>query len=95
MGGNETRRIASARIGPARRLRGSHGDLWSATWADDGEVYVASDDSFGFDRAADSNLVVNRVTGDRPPDLRGTTVNPMWEYGHQTEYGDDDGDRER
>ena len=85
------RRIAEARIGAPTRLKSSHGDLWSATWADDGELYVASDDSFGFDRAADSNLVVNRVSGDRPPDLTGVTVNPMWEYGKQTEYLEDDG----
>jgi hypothetical protein len=85
------KRILRAEIGPATRLRGSHGDLWSAAWADDGELYVASDDSFGFDRAADSNLAVNRVSGERPPDLRGVTVNPMWEYGRQTAYGPDDG----
>ena len=84
-------RIAGARIGRPVRLHGSHGDLWSATWADDGELYVASDDSFGFDRTADSNLAVSRVSGDRPPDLRGVTVNPMWSYGKQTEYGPDDG----
>lgn len=85
------KRIVRAEIGTPTRLRGSHGDLWSAAWADDGELYVASDDTFGFDRAADSNLAVNRVSGEKPPALRGVTVNPMWAYGRQTEYGDDDG----
>jgi hypothetical protein len=69
---------------------GSHGDLWSPTWGDDGEIYAASDDTFGFDRAADSNLAVNRVSG-MPPSLHGVTVNPMWEFGRQTEYLRDDG----
>jgi hypothetical protein len=85
------RRIVGATIGRAVRLRGSHGDLWSAAWADDDELYVASDDTFGFDRAADSNLAVNRVIGAIPPDLAGITVNPMWAYGRQTEYRADDG----
>ena len=85
------REIVPCGLGAATRIRGSHGDLWSATWADDDALYVASDDAFGFDRAADSNLAVNRVTGSMPPDLSGVTVNAMWEYGRQTEYGDDDG----
>jgi len=84
-------RIARAHIGTATRLGGSHGDLWSATWADDDEVYVASDDTFGFDRAADSNLAVSRISGALPPNLNGVTVNPMWAYGRQTEYLEDDG----
>jgi hypothetical protein len=82
--------IVGARLGRPIRVRGSHGDLWSPTWADDGEIYAAADDAFGFDRGADSNLTINRVSG-MPPNLHGVTVNPMWEYGRQTEYLEDDG----
>ena len=59
----------------------SHGDVWTCTWADDGNVYAVSDDTFGIDKACNSNLAVHLITG-TPPDHTAATVNPMAEYGH-------------
>jgi hypothetical protein len=59
----------------------SHGDVWAGTWADDGEVYAASDDTTGIDKAANSNLAINKISG-TPPNHTAVTINPMREYGH-------------
>jgi hypothetical protein len=83
-------RIVSAKIGEPVRVPGSHGDLWTAAWADDGLLYAASDDTQGFDRACASNLAVNRIEGDDPLALRGTTINSMDEYGFWGEVLDSD-----
>ncbi|MHB0858927.1 MAG: hypothetical protein ACYC5M_15345 [Anaerolineae bacterium] len=74
-------RIVRAHLGAAIRYSGSHGDLWTTTWADDGHLYAASDDTTGFGRACSSNLAVHRIVGDIPPDLHGETINGMFEYG--------------
>lgn len=85
------RRIRAAHLGePVQRVKSS-GDLWTATWADDGDLYVASDDTSAFDGACSSNLAVSRLAGDRPPDLRGVTVNCMKEYGGGSETRREDG----
>jgi hypothetical protein len=75
-------RIVRATTGRPVRVDGSHGDLWTAAWADDGHLYAASDDTQGFARAVSSNLAVNRIEGDDPRDLHGTTINGMPEYGY-------------
>lgn len=59
----------------------SHGDVWSCTWADDGTVYTASDDTHGIGEACDSNLAIHRIAG-APPAQTVATVNPMADYGH-------------
>lgn len=74
-------RIINATVGTPLKYENSHGDLWTAAWADDGELYVASDDSQGFDTACASNLAISRVSGDDPRALQGLTINPMAEYG--------------
>lgn len=64
------------------------GDLWTCAWAADGTLYVAVDDTCGFEylsvftapRPETSNLRLCRLDGD-PPHLTGSTVNPMREYG--------------
>ena len=85
------KRILSASLGKAVRYAGSHGDLWTATWADDDNVYAASDDSTGIDKAANSNLALNRFTGGMPPGIRGVTVNPMRQFGGWGEIRKEDG----
>lgn len=68
---------------------GSHGDLWTCTWADDGHLYTASDDTFGINHSVGdkslggiggANLAFHRIEG-LPPDHAITTVNAMQEYG--------------
>jgi hypothetical protein len=46
----------------------SHGDTWTSTWADDGNVYTISDDTMGFHRACSILPEVRRREGP-PPDL--------------------------
>ena len=54
----------------------SHGDVWAATWADDGHVYAAADDTSGVDHACSSNIAIHRVTGN-PPGHTLATINAM------------------
>jgi hypothetical protein len=58
----------------------SHGDVWSGTWADDNEIYAASDDTYGIGRATNSNLAMNKISG-MPPNHSAVTINPMRDYG--------------
>ena len=83
--------IVTARLGEPVPYRDSHGDVWTATWAEDGELYVVSDDTEGFGKACKSNLAFHRLTGAMPPDLHGTTINPMAEYGKSAELSPKDG----
>ena len=59
----------------------SHGDVWSCTWADDDNIYVASDDTHGIGEACNSNLAIHKISG-TPPNHSAVTINPMTEYGH-------------
>lgn len=59
----------------------SSGDVWSSTWADDGNLYSISDDTGGWNAACNSNFAVNEETGDDPLHLVGHTVNCMSDYG--------------
>jgi len=85
------KQIRTAHLGEPVQCPKSSGDLWTATWADDGNLYVASDDTSAFDAACSNNLAVSRVTGDVPPDLRGVTINCMKEYGGGSETRREDG----
>ena len=58
----------------------TRGDVWEATWADDGNLYAAADDTRGVNRSCNSNLAIFRLDG-TPPDHRVVTVNCMPEYG--------------
>ena len=62
-------RIRTAHLGEPVQIPKSSGDLWTATWADDGELYVASDDTSAFDAACSGNLALSRLAGDVPPPL--------------------------
>jgi len=82
-------RILSARLGdPQRHPDNVFGDVWSATWADDGAVYTSADDTRGFGNVCSSNLAVNRLDG-LPPALSGVTVNTMAAYGGMGALGPD------
>jgi hypothetical protein len=83
-------RIRTAHLGEPVQCPKSAGDLWTATWADDGDLYVASDDTSAFDAACSSNLAISRVMG-VPPHLRGVTINCMKEYGGGSETRREDG----
>ena len=80
-----------AEIGDATRYPESHGDLWTATWADDSNLYAASDDTQGFDKACSSNLAISRIVGNMPPEIHGVTINPMKAFGGWGEIRREDG----
>jgi hypothetical protein len=61
------------------------------TWADDGELYVASDDTSAFDGVCNSNLAISCLKGEAPASLRCVTVNCMKEYGGGSETQREDG----
>ena len=69
-----------------------HGDSWTPTWADDGNLYSIADDTLGpKDAPISSNLAVYRITGDQPPEIHAEVVNPMPEFGKITEVKPEDG----
>jgi hypothetical protein len=84
------------RVGKPIPLADNQGDTWVATWADDGNLYSPSDDTSGFHSIGMwtlsktsteeelnkfGNLAFNRLEGDDPLHLKGTTVNRMQDYG--------------
>jgi len=83
--------IRAASLGEAILCPDSAGDTWTAAWADDGELYVSSDDTSAFHGACHSNLAISRLTGDVPPALKGATVNCMREFGVESENRREDG----
>jgi hypothetical protein len=84
-------RILKATLGERVPLRSSNGDVWTSTWADDDNLYAASDDSKGFNNACNNNLVVSRISGSSPPDLTGNSVNCMAAFGKGAELRKEDG----
>ena len=73
--------ITDAVLGQPNIYLDSRGDTWDATWADDDAIYSSSDDSRGFRARVNSNLMVNKLEGQDPNNLKGTTINTMDEYG--------------
>jgi hypothetical protein len=61
-------------LGQPIRYPRSHGDCWFSTWADDGTLYVTSDDTQGFDQACNQR-------GQDPPLGPLTGPSPVREYG--------------
>ncbi|QGQ97659.1 DUF4185 domain-containing protein [Paenibacillus psychroresistens] len=76
-----TKRILGAKLGEAELHPNGKGDVWDTAWTKDGQLYVISDDSYGFDNACFSNLAFHQLAGDDPYRLEGRTINPMQEYG--------------
>jgi hypothetical protein len=82
-------RIAKAQIGEGIRIPNCGGDVWTTTWADDDNLYSATDDTSGFNNACNSNLAVQRITGGPPPSVQGETVSAMSEFGKGGELKED------
>jgi len=85
----ESPRIVDVTLGKPIVYANSCGDVWEATWADDGELYSCSDDTRGFNRACNSNFAYHKISGDDPARLDGATVNPMSDYGKGSAEGKD------
>jgi hypothetical protein len=66
-----------------RAMIDSKGDAWVPAWAADGAIYTPSCDTSGFRGKTSNNIMFSRVDGDDIGELKGTTVNPMDEYGKQ------------
>ncbi len=67
----------------------SKGDLWPSCWADDGHLYVANGDGFGFGTEKDdSDIVVSRVFGTPETGMtgelvsRGEAIANVWSEGY-------------
>ena len=81
--------LLSVELGTPRMDMTSRADTWDATWADDGNLYASSDDSWGFNNQPSRNLHYHVIKGDAPSALVGTTINTMDEYGGGTQKGPD------
>ncbi len=79
--------LRAVSVGAPVSVLSSRGDTWAPTWADDGYIYSPSNDTSGFRGAANANIAFNRIDGHDPFHLDGITVNPMLEYGKETEKG--------
>lgn len=66
------------------------GDSFATTWADDGNIYVMSDDSHGFQGGSDSNIQFGSLS---TPDTSttGTTINTFPVFGPNNSAGSDGG----
>jgi len=62
----------------------SHGDVWACTWADDGNIYAATDDTHGIGEVCNSNLAIHQIAG-TPPDHTVITIDCMAPYGRATQ----------
>jgi hypothetical protein len=74
-------KITDVRPGEFKVYSESVGDTWDPTWADDDQLYAASNDTSGWNEACSSNVAFNRMTGDDFLNLNGATVNGMSESG--------------
>lgn len=86
---NMTVNIQAVKLGEPVMDMTSHGDVWEAAWADDGHLYVTSDDSRGFKNQPGRNLQFHILRGNAPSNLVGETLNLMDEYGGMTASGPD------
>ncbi len=76
--------VRSVRVGNPVGVLDNIGDTWVGAWADDGNLYSPSNDTFGFGNVCDSNLAFNRIDGNDPLSVTGTTVNTMADYGRSS-----------
>ncbi|MCC6123633.1 MAG: DUF4185 domain-containing protein [Pirellulales bacterium] len=90
--------ILKAELGKPLMDLNSHGDVWDSSWADDGHLYVSSDDTRGFIGPGDPkgfsdkpsrNLQFHILQGDSPDSLVGKTINRMDEYHGSSKRGPD------
>jgi hypothetical protein len=81
--------IKGVTVSAPAKVADNGGDTWIAAWADDDHLYSPSDDTAGFAKACNANVAFNRIEGDDPLHLTGTTINVMKEYGGGSERGPD------
>ncbi len=86
---HSSRPLTGIHVGKAVNPADSNGDTWIAAWAGDGNLYSPSNDTRGFHKACNANIAFNLLEGTDPFQLRGTTVNPMSEYGRESQLGPD------
>ena len=79
--------VQGASLGPETMYVQGNGDTWYATWADDGDLYVTSDDTTGFSGNCTSKglgsfvyVALSRLHGDDPTHFTGETVNCLEAY---------------
>lgn len=77
--------LRAASVGVPIPVADNEGDTWAPTWADDGHLYSPSDDTTGFHSAPKANIAFNRIDGNDPLHLGGKTINPMPQYGKESE----------
>jgi hypothetical protein len=77
--------ISAVQVGNPISVLDNAGDTWVTAWGKDGSLYSPSNDTYGFHRAGDSNVAVNRIIGDDPLRLTGETVNLLSDYGKSTQ----------
>ncbi len=65
----------------------SDGDTWAVAWLADGSIVSPGNDNHGFGHVQSSNINFNRIDGDKPKTLVGKTINPMSDFGGDTEHG--------
>ncbi|MDP8223198.1 MAG: DUF4185 domain-containing protein [Candidatus Lernaella stagnicola] len=63
-------------MGPPVVFNSSCGDLWPTAWADDGNLYAANGDGFGFGWVW-ADMKVSRLWGE-PPDMEGEQIEQAW-----------------
>ncbi|MEJ7587441.1 MAG: hypothetical protein WKI04_07760 [Ferruginibacter sp.] len=70
------------------QISNSVGDEWAPTWGRDDNLYTGNDDGASFG-GTNNNLAFGKLEGNDPYSLKGTTVNPMNEYGFAGEKAAD------
>lgn len=68
-----------------------HGDIWATAWSADESLYMLADDVHGFQGELEPdgrNIAFYKLEGS-PPEIAGTLVNPMDEFGVAGELGVD------
>lgn len=63
------------------QIPNSVGDEWAPTWGRDDVLYTGNDDGSSFGPGKNNNLAFGKLEGSSPYNLKGTTINPMNEYG--------------
>ncbi|MGO9897739.1 MAG: hypothetical protein ACLPX8_26435 [Bryobacteraceae bacterium] len=81
--------IRSVNVAPPVPVGDNAGDTWVAAWLPDGSLYSPSNDTKGFRNAGSGNIAFNRIDGQDPLHLSGTTVNYMPDYGVENREGPD------
>lgn len=70
-----------AQLYPPTTDSNSDGNVWSSTWAENGDLYSISDDTSGWNSTCDANFAIEEETGNDPLHLTGRIVNCMTAYG--------------